>query len=537
MPTVPKVAVITRTKDRPLLLRRAIQSVLQQTFPDWTHIIVNDGGAVDPLDEVCKEFKEAYDGRLTLLHEAPQGMQAASNTAIRKSDSTYIVIHDDDDSWNPDFLQAAVDFLEEKGPDDGYQGVITKSMRILESEETDGTFAEKERRPYIPLKEISLIRVGYENPFPPISFLFRRSAFEQIGFYNPRWDMIADLDFNFRFLQHFEIGVIDRTLAFYHWRDSSGGGANTNSVTLQKERHSLLLNELKNDYLRKATTANEAAVALGFQFSTFAVENQWMTTEIREHSLEANIHLKNILGEIEVLHGFNNSALWPKVTEDVIPRLQNLQQATAQLEELKVLVGSIQAFGQNEIWPKLTDDVMSKLNGLISMVESFSGQCIKLLNNLESGPLQGILQSVHHEAIRLQTFNNEHLWPKLEEFSNAAGQQWTKLEELSHQLDQQWPKLEEFSNAAGQQWTKLEHLSNQLDQQWPKLEAMCLSLSHISATASSIWERGHENHSMLGELKEEVKALREQSTRQCQVGRLRLQWLPKGDRSQSEKQP
>ena len=39
-----KVAIITRTKNRCLLLRRAIESVLAQSFADWTHVIVNDGG-------------------------------------------------------------------------------------------------------------------------------------------------------------------------------------------------------------------------------------------------------------------------------------------------------------------------------------------------------------------------------------------------------------------------------------------------------------------------------------------------------------
>ena len=39
-----RVAIITRTKDRPFLLPRAIDSVLKQTQGDWIHVIVNDGG-------------------------------------------------------------------------------------------------------------------------------------------------------------------------------------------------------------------------------------------------------------------------------------------------------------------------------------------------------------------------------------------------------------------------------------------------------------------------------------------------------------
>ena len=45
------VAIITRTKDRPLFLARCIESILSQDFQNWTHIIVNDGG--DPANVVA----------------------------------------------------------------------------------------------------------------------------------------------------------------------------------------------------------------------------------------------------------------------------------------------------------------------------------------------------------------------------------------------------------------------------------------------------------------------------------------------------
>lgn len=41
---VPKVAVITRTKDRGILLERAIKSVHKQTMMDFIHVIINDAG-------------------------------------------------------------------------------------------------------------------------------------------------------------------------------------------------------------------------------------------------------------------------------------------------------------------------------------------------------------------------------------------------------------------------------------------------------------------------------------------------------------
>ena len=54
-----KVAVITRTKDRSEFLKRAINSVLSQTFEDWLHVIVNDGGNSKTVDFLVQSEAKA----------------------------------------------------------------------------------------------------------------------------------------------------------------------------------------------------------------------------------------------------------------------------------------------------------------------------------------------------------------------------------------------------------------------------------------------------------------------------------------------
>jgi glycosyltransferase involved in cell wall biosynthesis len=58
-------------------------------------------------------------------------MEAASNAGSAVCDSDYVVIHDDDDSWLPDFLDRTVAFLDsEKGA--RYGGVATHSVYVSE---------------------------------------------------------------------------------------------------------------------------------------------------------------------------------------------------------------------------------------------------------------------------------------------------------------------------------------------------------------------------------------------------------------------
>src|ERR1051326_496569 len=129
---IPKVAIITRTRDRPVFLRRAVNSVLSQSFNDWIHVIVNDGGGQPPIDSLAREFSEQYGDRLRVIHRAESsGMEAASNIGISSSDSDYLLIHDDDDTLDPNFLAKCVGYLDAP-PHESIRGVVTHAITIEE---------------------------------------------------------------------------------------------------------------------------------------------------------------------------------------------------------------------------------------------------------------------------------------------------------------------------------------------------------------------------------------------------------------------
>ena len=89
------VAVITRTQNRPLMLRRALATLSEQTFSDYRVWVINDGGDKECVEQTLSQASLRIRERCTLLHHnAPRGMEAASNTAISASQSKYVVIHD-----------------------------------------------------------------------------------------------------------------------------------------------------------------------------------------------------------------------------------------------------------------------------------------------------------------------------------------------------------------------------------------------------------------------------------------------------------
>lgn len=215
-----KVAVITRTKDRPLMLRRAHQSVSRQTFRDFFWIIVNDGGAPSEVDAVANQAKA--DGLLVnVVHNARSlGMEAASNVGINSSDSEYLIIHDDDDSWDPEFLAATTHFLDN---DLHYGGVVTHTDRVDEVVDGEAIRVRRTTPWNRELQSIYLFEMARLNRFPPISFLFRRSVLKDIGHFDESLPVLGDWDFHLRFLIVHDIGLIPRPLAYYHHREGTNG--------------------------------------------------------------------------------------------------------------------------------------------------------------------------------------------------------------------------------------------------------------------------------------------------------------------------
>ena len=258
---------VRRTKDRPLLLRRCIESVLSQSFADWLHVIVNDGGNPHVAGLVVAEYAARYAGRVEVIHHAEsRGMQNASNRGLEAATGEYVVIHDDDDSWERDFLRACVEFLDAEGPDSPVQGVATQTTRILEEFNGDGTVHECGREHYLPVRAVGLFKAASENPFAPIAFVYRRAVHERLGTFEEKFSVVGDWDFNLRFLTHYEIGVIDRRLANYHWRHRSGGTIYANTVTDALDEHHRKTVALRNHYLREDLRTGKTG--LGYLMNT-----------------------------------------------------------------------------------------------------------------------------------------------------------------------------------------------------------------------------------------------------------------------------
>ena len=101
---LPLISVYLPTYNRLSLLKRAVESVLSQTYPNIELIIVDDNssdGTCNYLDDLARKMKNV----VILAKEGRHGAPASRNMAIFKANGSYITGLDDDDYFNRDHIK------------------------------------------------------------------------------------------------------------------------------------------------------------------------------------------------------------------------------------------------------------------------------------------------------------------------------------------------------------------------------------------------------------------------------------------------
>ena len=114
---MPTVSIVIPTYNRPEFLKKAIFSILNQTYQDFEIIVIDDGLA----KRADKVIKKLNDPRIKYIqHETSKGGSAARNTGIKNAQGKYIAFLDDDDEWLKDKLQIQLAKLQKTTAEVGF---------------------------------------------------------------------------------------------------------------------------------------------------------------------------------------------------------------------------------------------------------------------------------------------------------------------------------------------------------------------------------------------------------------------------------
>jgi len=196
---MPELSVLLSVLNSETYIGEAIQSVLNQTYPSFELIIVNDG-STDKTGEIIRSYA-AKDSRIVVIElEFNLGTSKALNEGLKIARGTFITRQDGDDRSLPDRFEKQIRFLEEHphisavGSSayiiDAFGGRTTLDFLVNEPEEIRRTLPDK------------MCLCG-----PTI--LLRKSSFETAGyFYSDDLSFSEDYDFCLRVSEKFLISNI-----------------------------------------------------------------------------------------------------------------------------------------------------------------------------------------------------------------------------------------------------------------------------------------------------------------------------------------
>jgi len=201
------VSVVIPAYNNAQFLGETIQSVLDQTYPHFEVIVVNDASPDHTLD-VVKQFD---DPRVRyIVHEENRGLSAARNTGIRAADGEVIALLDGDDLYHPEKLRMHVEFLEAH-PDVG----VTYNPRF-DLNHSSKTIRELWRPPIT----VTLADLVLGFPFGPSDMVLRRDWAFRVNLFDEYHTYVGeDLDINCRLgLAGCKFASVDRALNYrrYH---------------------------------------------------------------------------------------------------------------------------------------------------------------------------------------------------------------------------------------------------------------------------------------------------------------------------------
>lgn len=227
-PTKDLISVIMPCYNQAQYLSEALESVMNQTYPHWECIIIDDGstdGTKDIASDYCKK-----DNRIKYMFQENQGVVAARNNAIKISRGEYLLPLDGDDKIAPSFME--------------------KTLHVLQTSSSDVKVA------YSKIERFGIIN----QPFPLPHFsrltllntnclvctaLFRREDYDKTGGYNPNMKSgFEDWDF---WLSMFEQGgtavCIPEVLFYYRKKEATEESRNNfNEETEQQLKRQLFVN-------------------------------------------------------------------------------------------------------------------------------------------------------------------------------------------------------------------------------------------------------------------------------------------------------
>jgi glycosyltransferase involved in cell wall biosynthesis len=174
------VSIIIPTFNRKTLLRRALQSVYQQSYSSFEVIVVDDGSTDQTKEMIISDFP-----LVRYFYKSNQGVSAARNLGLDHAKGEWLAFLDSDDEWLPKKLENQINLLKSRSE---YKICHTNEQWVRHGVKVNQMKKHKKTGGWIFPQCLPLCAMS------PSSIMIQKSVFADIGHFDTRLSCCEDYD-------------------------------------------------------------------------------------------------------------------------------------------------------------------------------------------------------------------------------------------------------------------------------------------------------------------------------------------------------
>lgn len=207
----PEVSVVMATYNGERFLKKAIASILEQTWTNFEFLIVDDC-SIDQTSKILADFA-FKDKRIKIIkNEKNLGLTKSLNKALEITQGKYIARMDDDDIAKPTRLEKQFTFLE------GHFDYALIGCLADVIDERGRVIGEKKLAlDYKTLKK----KLLFNNQLIHSAWFFRKDILEDVGFYNEKFKKAQDYELLLRIASKYQVCNLPEKLIQWRKRGDS----------------------------------------------------------------------------------------------------------------------------------------------------------------------------------------------------------------------------------------------------------------------------------------------------------------------------
>lgn len=232
----PLVSVVIPMYNRENTIRRAIESVINQTYKN-IEIIVVDDNSTDASVRIVEEYVGDRVKLILLPHNS--GANAARNAGIREAKGDYIAFQDSDDEWLPDKLTIQMDCMLNEGYKALFCPYTLVSYGNLAKQFPEANVIQRVKEGGV----VSILR--YVNLASTQTLVIAREVTEAVGVFDESMPRLQDYEYMIRIAQMYDIGCVEQSLVNVYRQEQSittNQNAYFKAVEIMLEKHGDFLN-------------------------------------------------------------------------------------------------------------------------------------------------------------------------------------------------------------------------------------------------------------------------------------------------------